>query len=90
MNIDSREVLNYIKVQKATFEMLKLSGMPNLFNDGLIEGLNLVRVYLEMLEDKEVKSIVDNYNEEEPTLEDDFGTENKPEFNEDDPRGGDR
>ena len=45
MTLDSQEILNYIKVQKRTFETLPLK---NDFNDGLLEGLNLVKVWIEI------------------------------------------
>lgn len=45
MLIDSKEVLNYCDVQKRTFEMLAIGGD---FNKGLIEGINLVKTWVEI------------------------------------------
>ena len=49
MLVDSKEILNYCKVQKAVFEMLKI---PGEFNEGVLTGINLVKTWIEISEKK--------------------------------------
>ena len=44
--INEKEILNYCDVQKKTFEMMNI---PGDFNRGIIEGINLVRTWIEIL-----------------------------------------
>ena len=60
MNIDTREVISYINGQKAIFIALK-AVMPSDFNDGIMQGFNLVKMFIEGYEGKEGTNIADDY-----------------------------
>jgi len=48
---EMRPIMNYIVFQKATFERLDRS-VPADFNKGLIAGLNLVKIWIELTHKK--------------------------------------
>ena len=54
------EVSKYIEAQKKIFKMMPLKSD---FNDGVIEGFNLVSVYLNLRIDREVKATEEAFNE---------------------------
>ena len=52
MKIDIESLSSYIKVQEKTFEITK-SIIGNDFNQGILEGLGLVKAYLEQFKKHE-------------------------------------
>ena len=51
MQITTSEILEYIEAQKNTFERLGTLLPGNVFNDGIIEGLNLMKQYITIREE---------------------------------------
>jgi hypothetical protein len=63
MNIESQSILNYIDIQTRTFETMGIA-LDSDFNKGIIEGLNLVKNWIEITEDREDKEIAKHYGQE--------------------------
>ena len=55
MNIDTQSVIRYINLQIQVFSLL--TSLKSEFNDGLKEGFNIVKTYIEMYEMQESKEI---------------------------------
>ena len=57
MTIDTRELISYLDNQIATFQTLGKLMPKNVFNDGVIQGINLVRQYVLIREEHEGAAI---------------------------------
>ena len=62
MNIDTQSIIRYIDSQIQVFSLL--TSLKSEFNDGLKEGLNIVKTYIEMYEMQESKEIAKAMGEE--------------------------
>lgn len=58
MDINTQELLQYVKQQKQVFKMLGET-LNSQFNEGIIEGLNLVKTFVEIYENKEGAAIAE-------------------------------
>ena len=61
MNIDTQSIIRYIDSQIQVFSLL--TSLKSEFNDGLKEGLNIVKAYIEMYEMQESKEIAKSMGE---------------------------
>ncbi len=58
MNIETRELIRYIEQQKQIFKMLG-GALYSEFNDGVIQGLSLVKAFVELYENREGAEIAE-------------------------------
>ena len=57
MHIDTKEILNYLQIQRDSFERLGSIMPDNQFNKGVLEGLNFVKQFILIMEEREGTAI---------------------------------